>query len=562
MEDKENARERFLRRSQRLVHENAVFIALFLVLNCTAQGWIFCRIYDFLSLTSYVFSMFFAAFCIVQIIELLHFALLKKAVKFLLLLSCGAVFLVESFTLYTYDALLGAGILNSIVETNSHEAAEFVVSHAGADEIAILPVAALLFWYLGKKILAYSRRAGSGRFLLYSLALGAAGTIELGTVHWSVLENGYFPMQRVAHAAGATVKNIRAYRELAAHLERNIVLTKNDGRIKNVVLVIGESCNRNHMELYGYYLPNTPRLSALDRQKKIFTFRDVISPHSTTVAVLSKLLTFCDYESDKEWYEYNNLVDVLNAAGYKTFWLSNQESSGIWGSVGQMLAQRSGEHAFTRIRDSCEDLGALDEELFPLIDRARTECGEKNFFVVHLMGQHDLYVKRYPYAFHKFTEDDIRLDLTPRGKLSVAQYDNSIYYNDFIVSEIIDKFKDDEALLIYISDHGEAVYDGTDFNGHVEENPNRHMIEVPCIFWVSDKLREAYPEKVFQIAKAVDRPYMSDDMIHTLLDLMDIHTKEYQMQKSVVNDCFDASRKRIFNELDYDREIKTGLVTD
>lgn len=58
-----------------------------------------------------------------------------------------------------------------------------------------------------------------------------------------------------------------------------------------------------------------------------------------------------------------------------------------------------------------------------------------------------------------------------------------MYYNDFIVTEIINKFRDREALVIYLPDHAEAVYDeGTGFAGHIEENANRHMIEIPLIF--------------------------------------------------------------------------------
>ena len=48
---------------------------------------------------------------------------------------------------------------------------------------------------------------------------------------------------------------------------------------------------------------------------------------------------------------------------------------------------------------------------------------------------------------------------------------------------------------------------------------------------------------------------MTDDMIHTILDLADIHTPEYDPAKSIVNDQFDASRPRIFNDLNYDTQI-------
>lgn len=79
------------------------------------------------------------------------------------------------------------------------------------------------------------------------------------------------------------------------------------------------------------------------------------------------------------------------------------------------------------------------------------------------------------------------MPITDGKKEIVAQYDNALYYNDYIVSSIIDKFRDSETLVIYVPDHGEAVYDeGEDMSGHIEENPTHHMIEIPVIMWASE----------------------------------------------------------------------------
>jgi heptose-I-phosphate ethanolaminephosphotransferase len=229
--------------------------------------------------------------------------------------------------------------------------------------------------------------------------------------------------------------------------------------------------------------------------------------------------------------------------------------------VAQIYAEHSRVHQFTRIRDSREDYGILDEELFPLIDKAITErSADKNFYVVHLMGGHGLYYNRYPYAFTKFTKDDINLDKAENQKEAIAQYDNALYYNDYIVSSIIDKFRDKETLVIYVPDHGEAVYDEGGVAGHIEENPSRHMIEIPVIMWASDKFKVKYPEKWAAIKAAADQPYMTDDMIYTVMDLADIKTAEFDPEKSIVNTRFNPSRPRIFNGLNYDTQIRVDNI--
>ena len=49
---------------------------------------------------------------------------------------------------------------------------------------------------------------------------------------------------------------------------------------------------------------------------------------------------------------------------------------------------------------------------------------------------------------------------------------------------------------------------------------------------------------------------MTDDMIHTVLDLVDVATEDYEPGRSIVNSRFDYDRIRIFDGADYDREIK------
>ena len=147
-----------------------------------------------------------------------------------------------------------------------------------------------------------------------------------------------------------SIKNITAFKELEAKSVNSVEITENDSDVPYVVFILGESTNRDRMHLYGYPLENTPNLDELAKAGDIAVFKDTISPQGATVAVLRELFTFCDAESAKEWYEYNSLIDVMKAAGYKTYWLSNQESSGIWGNAAQLFAERSDKAAFTQLR--------------------------------------------------------------------------------------------------------------------------------------------------------------------------------------------------------------------
>jgi len=546
---------------QKLFQNNFGFMSLLFLLNYTTMAWSLLRAQEIELVIGYGFSLFMAVTAVMMLMQIFPTVKIKNVLKGILLFISGLPFLIEMFAMYNYKALIGAGIINAVLETNSHEAVEFWKMYIGFQGIAAVVGMVLFLVFVQRyRILARIKisRRKQNRLVFLLLLVSSLTTLRICTAYVGLLENGSLdlPVQRTYTSLQTAINNIEAYQELSSKLNVESSITDNKSEIPQVVFILGEATNRQHMHLYGYNLPNTPNLDEMKRKNEISVFTDCISPHSTTVAVLRDLFTFADYESDKEWYEYNNLIDVMNNAGYKTFWLSNQESAGIWGNVAQLYAKRSTKHEFTRLRDSHEDFGSLDGELFPMIDGAMQEQAAKNFYVIHLMGGHSLYYSRFPYSFAKFTKDDITREATEEQKIVLAQYANAIYYNDYIVSGIIDKFREQEALVIYLPDHGETIYDNSNFAGHVEENPNRYMLEVPMIIWASDLFKAKYPEKWRQIQAAVNKPYMTDDMIHTVLDLVDIKTSEFDPAKSIINSQFDASRKRMVQGRDYDTEIK------
>ena len=557
--------DKFIMGTCHLLERQGAFYLAFFVFNCLPMCCYMVMKKNGEAMFSFACFMLLINLVLCFLIDKLP-ELAQKILKLVLLAVFFVPFLIEGVVVYNYTALIGVGVVASLLETNMKEAGEFVTMYMGVQEwIWVVLLLSGGIWLFLNKPWQRLHFDQAGKRVLTSclLAVTITYTVILFSLHIEVLWDTMFPMQRLVLSSSTAIDNIRAYRELSSHLDADVELTRNDGKIKNVVFILGESTNRNHMHLYGYYLPNTPNLDDMAARGEISVFRDVVSPHSTTIAVLSKLFTFCNHESDKPWYEYSNLIDIMNSAGYKTYWLSNQESSGIWGNVAQIYAAHSNVSHFTRIRDSREDDGLEDGALFPLVDEAIAQRDEqKNFYVVHLMGGHGLYYNRFPYIFTKFTKDDIQLNVNEAQKTVIAQYDDALYYNDYIVSGIIDKFRctGEDSIVVYVPDHGEAVYDEGGFTGHIEENPSRHMIEIPVIIWASDRFKELHPEKWAAIQAAVDNPYMTDDMIHTMLDIVDVQTADYDPARSIINRKFDASRPRIFDDKNYDTEIRTGAV--
>ncbi len=549
---------------QKVFANNCKFIAALFLLTYFTMAWRLIDEEKFLLAFYYAFTVFLFSFIIGAVIEKLPSNILRKTIKSFLVIINIIPFIMETFVMHTYKILINAGIICSILETTVDEATEYVKMYVTVPQLIVTALAVIGLFFLNRfkwpqRFCLNAKRRGY--LEIGVLLFGVFSTVAIAFGFPDFFSNKFLPLQRVASAMEVAVKNKEAYESLSSQVRSDVKITKNNSNIKNIVFILGESTNRNHMHLYGYYLPNTPNLDRLKKNNEICVFTDVVSAHSTTIASLSKVFTFCHHESTQPWYHYNNLIDVMNAAGYKTYWLSNQESSGIWGNVAAVYAAHSTEHAYTRIRDSHEDYGVVDGALFPLIDKAIKTRGKKNFYVIHLMGGHGLYYNRYPYSFNKFTAKDIKLPLTEHQKDIVSQYDDALYYNDYVVSKIIDKFRGLDAIVIYMPDHGEAVYDeGDRMAGHFEGNPNRHMIEIPFIIWGSKKFKQQDPQLWSRIEKSVNRPYMTDDMIHTVMDIAGIETVEYDPTRSIINPHFNTKRPRIYNGKNYDTQIKTGLV--
>lgn len=296
------------------------------------------------------------------------------------------------------------------------------------------------------------------------------------------------------------------------------------------------------MSLYGYKLNTNPLLEKLEKEGNLYKFTDTISPHSHTIPVIKKLLTFYNLESKNKWNKNNNIIDIMNKAGYETYWFSNQAYSGIYENVATALGKRSEIVVFNNMNSTIERIKPDYDE--KIIDKSEKYIlnNNSNFIIYHLMGTHGAYKDRYPENFNKF-----------RNKNQVvAEYDNAILYNDYVINKIIDIFKDKESLIIYISDHGEEVYDFRNFVGHAENNGSKYMIEIPFLIYVSNSFKAKYPKIVEKIEKSVNMPYMTDDLIHTILDIAEIETKEYDKTRSVINDNFNSKRKRIYSGKEYD----------
>ena len=73
----------------------------------------------------------------------------------------------------------------------------------------------------------------------------------------------------------------------------------------------------------------------------------------------------------------------------------------------------------------------------------------------------------------------------------------------------------------------------------------------------SDKFKEQNADLWARIAAAKGRPFLNDDLIHAIAEILEItDLPEYDPTRSVINADFNASRPRIIEGVDYDKVYK------
>ncbi len=395
----------------------------------------------------------------------------------------------------------------------------------------------------------------------------------------------YVAVDSTKRAANSILGAMREYEQIEADFSeyiKNIAYEEapKDRRIANIILIIGESAQRNLMQIYGYALPNTPILSAMKTQNKgnLFVFDNVISAQVTTFESLSQALTFANQDNpNKQWFEYLNIIDAMRLGGYKSVVISNQERFSLWSKATTTIFSRADELHWSEdsVAGKRLDTMGFDEAILPILDRvvesndlshpagykALAEAKKDNalFLTLHLMGSHTHYANRYPKAFEQFSPRDITHAQKSRAKADLAEYANSILYTDFIVGEIIKRFAHKDSIVIYISDHANDVWDTGEGSLRLDNKITRFMVEVPFVVFVSDEFKTRHPQIYARIASATNKPFMIDDLIHALIDIAGFKVDGYEVARSVFSDDFNMNRARMLGtkaNVDYDKELK------
>ena len=298
------------------------------------------------------------------------------------------------------------------------------------------------------------------------------------------------------------------------------------------VLVIGELQNRAHMQAYNYHRATTPWLDSMKNDKNMLLFTKAYSCHTHTMPTLLYALTAKNQYNNIAVKNAVSVLEVAEAAGFETVWLSNQVKYSAWDTPVTSIASEANQQKWinsTLGESTNTDYfdGKLIEEL------EKIKITDKMLIVMHLMGNHGSYEQRYPKAFEKYD-----------GKNTIDKYDNSIIYNDYVMSQVykrarkIPNFKG----LVYCSDHADAI----DKNlSHDAAQFDFDMTHIPLYIYLSDSYIQNNSAKYKSLEKQKNKLFTNDLLFNLMLGVLGINLNNiYEPNNDPTADTFDNNKER------------------
>lgn len=551
------------------------------------------------------YELFFDVSIICVVLWLLPRSVAKWLKRFIYVFFYMIV-LVDVYCFVKFDTTITPTMLLLVGETDSREAAEFLESYLTGSVVfsrlgwvllvLLAHVAWVLIWHNRPKCKAWLEaktgmalgvpgwwRMAEPWFGLLFLVMFVVSTVKcfadktafvrlmsydnIGQVEHELTKKEkaqlYLPGYRLVfsiYANELTAKQVKT-------LVENIDKAKVDScsfRSKNIVLIIGESYNRHHAGLYGYHKDTTPRQEARAQKGELIPFSDVVAPWNLTSFVFKALFSLYTVGDKGEWCDYPLFPELFRKAGYHVTFLTNQflpqAKEAVYDfSGGFFLNNPQLSHAMFDTRNT--RLYRYDDGLLGDYDRLQRNNGENNLIIFHLKGQHVDYRTRFPRDRRHFNPEDYdRPELKQKELRVLADYDNAILYNDSIVDQIIKRFEDEDAIVVYVPDHGEECYEGdVHFYGRMHSTEitarlAREEFDIPFWIWCSHSFMVGHPALFNDIVKAKDRRYMTDALPHLLLYLGGISSPHYRDDLNVLSDGYNEKRPRMLkNTTDYDK---------
>jgi glucan phosphoethanolaminetransferase (alkaline phosphatase superfamily) len=284
------------------------------------------------------------------------------------------------------------------------------------------------------------------------------------------------------------------------------------------VYIQGESLRRENLSLNGYARQTTPLL----QKDSVISFSDIYSPYTYTVASMAYIFTNADSLHKDRAYTNRSFISFFKKCGFETIWIGNQGQQD--GYI--YYAHECDSIVLPNINESLYNFQPytwVDGDMLQPYKSFISKNDKLMLAIVHTIGSHYIYQTHYTKDFAVFKpEPESRIiSLNSRQEI-INSYDNSILYMDFVVDSMIQLLKNKNAVLIFLSDHGQSLGENGKWVHNHKEEINNH--QPACFVWLSDKYKEKNPLAEAALKHNAHQYFNSSFLFPSMLDAAHIQT--------------------------------------
>ena len=238
------------------------------------------------------------------------------------------------------------------------------------------------------------------------------------------------------------------------------------------------------------------------------------------------------------------MPDIFRKADFKVWYIYNQMPDDEKYLPFLAAAKRSNEFISLSAKEKVHD-----SEMLTALEKVLADPAPRKLVILHLLGNHWIYSATFPQEKRFFS----RTPAKDHKEKIINEYDDSLRALDENLAGMIRLAAAGKknSFLLYLPDHGEALYEEENFVGHTDLFPTAATAELPMFIWFSEGFSR--PELIEAVKKSGKKPFLSSDLPHLLMELGGISSSVFRSERSLINSRYKKVKRPVSSSAaDYD----------
>lgn len=436
----------------------------------------------------------------------------------ILLISIFFVFgIISSFFIYNFKKGFDAGVLHDLLSVET----DLIIEYLNLVIVTSVIVGFLLIYYILNKALGSSRYRENKKYsiAILGICILILSIISKGFTNRSI---NYTITNYVPYNIILGIKQYnRRYKQQLENLNNKIDLSKEysfefdsrDDKPLTIVMIIGESMRGSTV--------SQKNMPLIHKRENVVFFKNAISSETSTREAIPYMLTSARSPNIEQSLTEKSFISIFKNLGFETSWIGNQGLFGVFETSFASIALEA-DYVITKaeLQKTFPNAQIVDGYLMPFIDNRLQNYKKNSLTVIHLLGSHWRFDQRLP--------KDFEAPFVPECKNSIPNncsqeqlknsYENSFYYTDIVIDELLKKLERKNALVIYSSDHGFSLGENGFFgNASKDALAKKEQTDIAMFIWFSRYFIEKNPGILEKVKKNSKNLVSQDYIFHSIL---------------------------------------------